>query len=389
MHKRWQMKQIHMIEGERYVNRCNNFGGKGGYGIWSAFMSLIVWIGWNILLIQFFVYVDDNFGFKHTEALMFHARLNHCLPSQQARLLDLWDDIGLPYEDRKQEYGLTLHVIGFVVDPNVMTVTIPDDARSKFLSSIADFINITNSDHHHTLHEYQALAGYANWAFNVYPLGCPGLSTLYSKIAGKSRANARIYLNSGIIRELRWLSNYVLTAPPVRIFSATTWDPIEARSAGLHQLEVFTDASSKALAYYFPSLSLAYHVPLPANPPSDTIFWFEALAVSSAIHHAADIWACDFAPKLDRLLVSTDNMNTVHMFNSLHTKPSYNPLLVSSINAHIRSSLDVRVCHVPGEDNTVADAISRDKFSQACHLVPNLTILSFTPPQDVLGACLQ
>jgi hypothetical protein len=166
MHKRWQMKQIHMIEGERYVDRCNNFGGKGGYGIWSTFMSLIVWIGWNILLIQFFVYVDDNFGFKHAEALMFHARLNHRLPSQQARLLDLWDDIGLPYEDRKQEYGLTLHVIGFVVDPNAMTVTIPDDARSKFLSSIADFINITNSDRHHTLRKYQALAGYTNWAFN-------------------------------------------------------------------------------------------------------------------------------------------------------------------------------------------------------------------------------
>ena len=212
---------------------------------------------------------------------------------------------------------------------------------------------------------------------------------LYSKIAGKSRANARIYLNSGIICELRWLSNYVLTAPPVHIFSTTTWDPIEACSAGLHQLEVFTDASSKALAYYFPSLSLAYHVPLPANPPSDTIFWFEALAVSSAIHHAADIWARDFTPKLDRLLVSTDNMNTVHMFNSLHTKPSYNPLLVSSINTRIRSSLDVRVYHVPGEDNTVADAISHDKFSQACHLVPNLTILSFTPPRDALGACLQ
>jgi len=57
MHKRWQMKQIHTIEGERYVDCCNKFGGRGGYGIWSTFMSLVVWIGWNILLIQFFVYV--------------------------------------------------------------------------------------------------------------------------------------------------------------------------------------------------------------------------------------------------------------------------------------------------------------------------------------------
>jgi hypothetical protein len=142
-----------------------------------------------------------------------------------------------------------------------MTVTILDDAHSKFLSSIADYINTTNSDRCHTLREFQALAGYANWVFNVYPLGCPGLSMLYSKIASKSRANARIYLNS-IICKLRWLSDYIMTAPPVCIFSATTWDPTKAHSAGLRQLEVFTDTSLKALAYYFPSLSLVYHAPL-------------------------------------------------------------------------------------------------------------------------------
>ena len=125
-------------------------------------------------------------------------------------------------------------------------------------------------------------------------------------------------------------------------------------------------------------------VKLPTNLPSDTIFWFEALAVCSAIHHA--VWARDFSPKLDRLLVSTDNMNTVHMFGSLHTKPSYNPLLVSSIDARIQSSLDVCVHHVSRENNTITDAVSRGKFSQAYRLVPNLTIHSFTPSRDVLGA---
>jgi hypothetical protein len=45
--------------------------------------------------------VDDKFGFERAEALVFHAHLNHRLPSQQARLLDLWDNIGLPYEGKK------------------------------------------------------------------------------------------------------------------------------------------------------------------------------------------------------------------------------------------------------------------------------------------------
>jgi hypothetical protein len=121
MHKHWQMKQIHTIEGKHHVDQCNNFGGKGGYSIWSAFMSLVVWISWNIL---FFVYVDDNFGFEWAKAMMFHACLGCWLPSQQAHLLNLWDDIGLPYKDRKQEFGLTLCIISFVVNPNLMTVDV-------------------------------------------------------------------------------------------------------------------------------------------------------------------------------------------------------------------------------------------------------------------------
>jgi hypothetical protein len=82
-------------------------------------------------------------------------------------------------------------------------------------------------------------------------------------------------------------------------------------------------------------------------------------------------------------------MNTVHMFDTLHAKPPYNPLLISSINARIHSSLDVRVRHVSGDNNTIADAISRGKFSLACRLIPNLTIHSFTPPRDALGASPQ
>ena len=159
--------------------------------------------------------------------------------------------------------------------------------------------------------------------------------------------------------------------------------------AGLHQLEVFTDTSPIALAYYFPSLNFVYYAPLPSNPPANTIFWFEALAICSAIHHAANIWARDFSPKLDCLLVHTDSMNSVHMFNSLHAKPAYNSILVSSINARISSFLDVHVYHMPGDNNSIADAISHKNFSLACRLSPNLTILSFTPPQDALGAFLQ
>jgi hypothetical protein len=208
-------------------------------------------------------------------------------------------------------------------------------------------------------------------------------------MSGKTKTNACIYLNSLIVHELQWLARYIDLAPAIRIFSATSWDPADARMAGICQLGVFTDASSSALAYYFPSLKLAYHACLPVNPPSNTIFWFEALAVCSAIHHAADVWASSFSPKLDCLRVHTNNMNTVNMYNTLHALPPYNGILISSVDARTRSSLDVCTYHIPGDINIVADAVSCDNFTLAHQRVPSLTILSFTPPRDVLGASAQ
>jgi hypothetical protein len=82
-------------------------------------------------------------------------------------------------------------------------------------------------------------------------------------------------------------------------------------------------------------------------------------------------------------------MNTVNMFNTLHTKPSYNQILISSINARIRSGLEVRAYHISGDINIIADAVSRNNFALAYQYVPDLTILSFTPPRDALGAPAQ
>ena len=70
---------------------------------------------------------------------------------------------------------------------------------------------------------------------------------------------------------------------------------------------------------------------------------------------------------------------------TLHALPSHNPLLISSINARSCTSLDVRVCHVPGEKNIIADAILHHNFELATQLIPNLAIYPFTPPQDALG----
>ena len=47
--------------------------------------------------------------------------------------------------------------------------------------------------------------------------------------------------------------------------------------------------------------------------------------------------------------------------------------------------VDLRVFHIPGQDNIIADALSRYKNNLATLLSPNLIIGTFLPPQDALG----
>ena len=63
MHPRWQIKQVNMINGEYYVDRCNAFGGCASGAIFIAFNSLVAWIVMNVKGIQYLgTYVDDSSG---------------------------------------------------------------------------------------------------------------------------------------------------------------------------------------------------------------------------------------------------------------------------------------------------------------------------------------
>ncbi|KAI0757378.1 hypothetical protein C8Q80DRAFT_1091086 [Daedaleopsis nitida] len=143
------------------------------------------------------------------------------------------------------------------------------------------------------------------------------------------------------------------------------------------------DASGRGLGLYFPWLHIGFYAALPSDPPSGTIFFMEALAVCSALHLSAWVAA---GRRITRLAVLSDNSNTVAIFNTLRAEPAYNPILVSAVDVRLRLQLDLRVDHVPGRFNVVADALSRGRFDLARELDPSLTLFQFIPPRDALGA---
>jgi hypothetical protein len=125
-------------------------------------------------------------------------------------------------------------------------------------------------------------------------------------------------------------------------------------------------------------LSAGFWSAVPEDPPKDTIFYFEALSILSAIIHSTS-----FGFPVNKLVVYTDNLNTVHMFNSLSALPAYNEILKSAVD-HLLSDIDnpiqLRVIHVPGDLNDVADALLCGQLHTVVDNVPNISIDTFSPP---------
>jgi hypothetical protein len=132
------------------------------------------------------------------------------------------------------------------------------------------------------------------------------------------------------------------------------------------------------MAYWFPELNLGFQCHIPTRDDTHHIFYFEALTVTCAILNKCH--------NLLRLVIYSDNQNTVDIWHSLKAITPYNHLLILGIDELIDSKIDARVLHVPGVENAVADALSRFNNEAALKLVPKLQIFNFQPPQGTLGA---
>jgi len=202
VHPFWQVKQINRISGSLHVDRNNAFGSQASGCNWIAFMSLVSWIAkkqQNIELLG--TYSDDSFGPDYANNLAWYAPYNKFMPRNQVKLLKLWDEINLPHKESKQICGSMLTIIGINVDANALSMTMPPEALKELISAIRNFIS---SKHKFTLREWQRLAGWINWSFNVFPLLQPALNNFYAKISGKCAPNKYVRINKAVCADLTW-----------------------------------------------------------------------------------------------------------------------------------------------------------------------------------------
>ena len=193
-HPLWQLRQVVKVDDNLHIIRRLVFGNRASPRCWCAVSGLICWNAikkFNILGLH--VYMDDFFGWSLADDLVyFHGRLRPC---QQVQLLSLWEGISCPFEDKKQDHGEVLKIIGFYVDINRGTITLSPDTITDIIAKVHLFLD--TADRQPRLRDWQRLGGHLNWLLNVLPWGQPALSELYRKTSGKLR-NPKIFINATI-----------------------------------------------------------------------------------------------------------------------------------------------------------------------------------------------
>ncbi|KAJ7044839.1 hypothetical protein C8F04DRAFT_1207029 [Mycena alexandri] len=357
MHPLWQVKQIVTIDGERHVDRCNNFGNRGAGRIWTSFMGLVNWIA-NRKGIPSKLYIDDTFSADLACNTSYYPPYKSSFPTPQTRTLQLWDRLGVNHEHPKQLSGEQIPVVGFDVNANAMTFTMPESKRAELLAAVEEFCRVPPGGRRHPLRKFQSLAGWMNWSFNVYFLLKPALSHIYAKMAGKTNGDAPIFVNQGVVNDLAWFSRHVRNSTGVHLLESLDWEPPDA------DIVAYCDASLKGLGIYFPLLGVGYQSKPPKAAPDNRIFYYEAFCICWCLH------------EISRLVtIWTDSSNTYDMFNSLRALPLYNEILKSSIDVLIDNDFKLRVVLLPGKKNVVADALSRWKNADAIAYHPTWTFI--------------
>ena len=87
-------------------------------------------------------YVDDAFSYDPDEELEFYAPYEPYYPKKQVGLLKIFDEVGIPHEKRKQEFGCQLTIIGLRVCLDSMMIVMPDEKQESLADEVLRFLRV-------------------------------------------------------------------------------------------------------------------------------------------------------------------------------------------------------------------------------------------------------
>lgn len=339
--------------------------------------------------------MDDFFGVDITGRLVrrFHEGESRLIPPAQAQVLEIWDKIGLDWKWKNAESGRSLLITRFLIDLDTATLSLSPESIDRFALAVAEFLS-TADDRRQPLRKWRQLCGWANWALSIRPYARPLLTPVFAKLArkdGTSRGNSPfigVFLNNEVREALQTFVEDLVNGPPLNLKDPglTEWAMADA------DLLIHTDACletdekrGSGLGFWYDVGGSRYH--FFSRPPVryERIQFAETLTVAFAVRHAL---ARPYSTPPRRIMVRTDSAPAVYAFDSGKAKNTeFSPLrhlILLTFIALRKSKVDLRVHHISGVYNTLADNLSRQPVFSLIQAHGN-SLSSFLPPPDLIG----
>jgi len=399
MHPHWQLRQGIAVEHRQadgswqrryHIEWRGAFGSRATPYLWTSVMGAVQWIVQHRGYVDHpLAYMDNAFNVDLTGRLLPHVvdGSSQLLPEGQVLTLRVWDEVGFPYRLKKVVFGRSLPIIGIVIDLDLLTVTLPSSSVAIFAARARRFLD-TSQPHGRAppLREWQSLIGHTSWALTVLPFARPHLTPLNAKLrfgsgAPKVLAHAGVHTNKEVIAGLQAIIRALEEDEPLSLLDQglTEWGEKDA------DVVVYTDACLEAKGGGGSGLGFCYmwngrlfsHYSRP-GVRYQKIQFAETFTVAAAIRQILRARL----PNLRRLLVRTDSAAAVYAYDGGSADNTrFLPLrclVLESFKLLQAANVDLRVLHVSGIDNDLADELSRG-------LLPTLQrnfhhLYNFDPP---------
>ena len=276
-------------------------------------------------------YIDDIYAVVHKDSadLAFET------------LKEILGNIGLPLKESKVFAPCTnLTIMGIAVDIHTRTFSIPHE---KLLEIVQSCVQMFLRDRF-MKQELQSLLGRLLYVSRCVP-GSRGFLNRILNLLRENHAQRHIIPNE---KDLLWFIRFLQSFNGVVTFKRS---PI--------QEHVFVDATLTGLGGVWGSHAYTARIP-------DHLLNRYSITQYEMYNIVVALWTWGYMWKDRVVLVSCDNQSAVHVCQSGKTKDPFLDRCFHALWLHAALfNIDLRVTHVSGRVNQVADALSRHKYQGA------------------------
>ena len=353
----WELLGIYWRQ-SFYVDTCLPFGCRSSPFLFTQFAEALQWILHHNYHLSLVHYLDDFFltGPPHSDTCSRSVTL----------MLRVCTELGIPVALDKLEGPATcITYLGIEVDAAQQVLRLPDNKLQALLQELKTWK--TRCRHKTTKRRLLSLIGKLSFATKVVPAGRLFLRRLIDLSTTARKLHHRVTLNKEARADILWWHQFLPAWNGVAMFLEAEWTDAEA-------LQLFTDASRRwGYGAYFAGDWLRGD--WSPSQRSKSIQWQELFAIVAAV----TTWGSRLQGR--RIRISCDNKAIVQAWQRKSGKhPDIVDLLRRLFLTAARQNFTIKLCHIPGKYNCIADALSRNQLTRFFHLAPQASPVPTATP---------